>query len=121
MMKRLAALLGVLLVLSGCSPAGQADAGHPDGTSVHTMNFGGLNRTYRVYKPAGLPASAPLAVMLHGGFGTGEQAEKSYGWDQMADSAKFIVGFITAMVGQVSNSLGVDRRACTPPASATAG
>ena len=76
MVMRLAALLGVLLVLSGRSAAGQADAGYPDGTSVHAMNFGGLNRTYRVYKPAGLPASAPLVVMLHGGFGTGEQSRE---------------------------------------------
>ena len=100
------------------------------------MTFGGLNRTYRLYKPAGLPATAPLVVMLHGAFGTGEQAEKSYGWDSLADSAKFIVaypdgigrawnahgccgqpardgiddiGFITAMVGQISTSIGVDR------------
>jgi polyhydroxybutyrate depolymerase len=146
MMIRLAALAGVLLAMSGCSAAGSADIhqmsptqrlrGYPDGTSVHTMAVGGLNRAYRVYKPAGLPATAPLVVMLHGGFGTGEQAEKSYGWDQLADSAKFIVaypdgigrawnvhgccgqpasqgiddvGFITAMVGQISNAVGVDR------------
>jgi polyhydroxybutyrate depolymerase len=133
---RLAALLGVLLTMSGCSAAGSANAGYPDGTSVHNMTFGGLNRTYRVYKPAGLPATAPLVVMLHGGFGTGKQAEKSYGWDQLADSAKFVVaypdgigrawnahgccgqpardgiddvGFITTMVGRISDSIGIDR------------
>ena len=100
MINRLAALLGVLLAMSGCSAAG-----YPDGTSVHAMAVGGLNRTYRLYKAADLPPTAPLVVMLHGGFGTGEQAEKSYGWDQLADSAKFI----TAMVGQIGDSLGVDR------------
>ena len=99
------------------------------------MAFGGLNRTYRVYKPAGLSA-APLVVMLHGVTGNGEQAEKSYGWDQLADSAKFAVaypdgvgrtwnghgccgraareniddvGFITAMVGQISAALTIDK------------
>ena len=102
---------------------------------MHTMTVGGLDRSYRVYKPAGLPASAPLVVMLHGGFGSAEQAERAYGWDQLADSAKFVVaypdgigrawnvhgccgrpareniddvGFITAMVGTVSAELGID-------------
>jgi polyhydroxybutyrate depolymerase len=132
---RLTALLGVLLVMSGCSSAHRAETRLPDGTTVHTMAFGGLERTYRVHKPAGLAAAAPLVVMLHGGFGDGEQAENSYGWDQLADSAKFVVaypygvgstwnghgccgkaaleniddvGFITAMVGQISATLRID-------------
>jgi polyhydroxybutyrate depolymerase len=103
---------------------------------VHTMAFGGLDRTYRLHKPAGLAAAAPLVVMLHGATGTGQQAENSYGWDQLADSAKFVVaypdgigrswnghgccakamreniddvGFITAMVGQISADLPIDK------------
>ncbi len=100
------------------------------------MAFGGLNRSYRIYQPAGLAAAAPLVVMLHGVSGSGEQAENSYGWDPLADSAKFIVaypdgvgrawnghgccgrpgreniddvGFITAMVGQISAALAIDK------------
>jgi len=99
------------------------------------MTFGGLDRNYRVHIPAGLTAAAPLVVMLHGAFGDGEQAERSYGWDQLADSAKFVVaypdgvgatwnghgccgkaaqqnvddvGFIIAMIGQISGSLPID-------------
>jgi polyhydroxybutyrate depolymerase len=133
---RLTALLGVLLALSGCSAPHRAETRLPDGTSVHTMAFGGLNRTYRVHKPPGLAAAAPLVVMLHGAFGDGEQAEDDYGWDQLADSAKFAVaypdgvgatwngdgccgkaareniddvGFITAMVGQISADLPIDK------------
>ena len=110
--------------------------GFPDGTSLHTMTFGGLNRSYRVYQPAALAAAAPLVVMLHGVSGNGEQAENSYGWDPLADSAKFVVaypdgvgrawnghgccgqpareniddvGFITAMVGQISAALAIDK------------
>jgi polyhydroxybutyrate depolymerase len=136
MLVRLTALIGVLLALSGCSSADRAEKGFPDGTSTHTMAFGGLDRTYRVYKPAGLTAAAPLVVMLHGGFGNGEQAENSYGWDPLADSAKFVVaypdgvgrawnghgccgrpareniddvGFITAMVGRISAALPIDK------------
>jgi len=135
MLVRLTALLGMLLALSGCS-GHQGEAPVPGGTSVHTMSFGGLDRTYRVHKPAGLTAAAPLVVMLHGATGTGEQAEKSYGWDQLADSAHFVVaypdgigrswnghgccskamreniddvGFIAAMVGQISADLPIDK------------
>ncbi len=136
MLARLAAVLVILLVLSGCSGPHRAETPLPDGTTVHTMAFGGLDRGYRVHKPAGLAATAPLVVMLHGGFGDGEQAENSYGWDQLADSAKFVVaypdgvgrtwngngccgtaarenvddvGFITAMVGQISAALPIDK------------
>jgi polyhydroxybutyrate depolymerase len=135
MLARVAAFLGVLLVLSGCSHGRDGEAAVPGDTSVHTIAFGGLDRTYRVHKPAGL-AAAPLVVMLHGATGTGEQAENSYGWDQLADSARFVVaypdgigrswnghgccgkamrdniddvGFITAMVGQISADQPIDK------------
>src|SRR5580658_10317195 len=57
------------------------------------LEFGGLERTYRIYRPAGLTRSkpVPLVIVLHGGFGTGEQAEKAYGWDQAADRHHFVV------------------------------
>src|SRR5271155_1088429 len=136
MLVRLTALLGVLLALSGCAAAHRAETGFPDGTSVHSMAFGGLNRSYRVHKPPGLAGPAPLVVMLHGAFGDGEQAESDYGWDPLADSAKFVVaypdgvgatwnghgccgkaereniddvGFITTMVGQISADLPIDK------------
>jgi polyhydroxybutyrate depolymerase len=136
MCARFIALLGVLLVLSGCSGGHRDETPVSGGTSVHTMAFGGLDRTYRLHKPPGLTAAAPLVVMLHGASGTGEQAEKSYGWDQLADSAHFVVaypdgvghtwnghgccgkamrenvddvGFITAMVGQISAGLPIDK------------
>src|ERR1700745_2546929 len=92
MLVRLSALLGVLLALSGCFAAHRAQTGFPDGTSVHTMAFCGRARAYGVHNPPGLAGRAPLVVMLHGAFGDGEQAENDYGWDALADSAKFVVG-----------------------------
>ncbi len=137
---RVLALLAAVVALAGCSsaPRGTADPTtvFADGTSLHTINVGGLERSYRVHKPVGLPAAAPLVVMLHGGFGSGEQAERAYGWDGLADSAKFVVaypdgiarawnvhgccgrpshdgiddvGFIAAMVDEIGNGIGIDR------------
>ncbi len=65
----------------------------PAGSSSHAISVGGVSRTFRVYRPATLPAAAPLVVMLHGGFGTGMQAERSYHWDGEAARARFVVAY----------------------------
>lgn len=138
MAARLAVIAALLCCVAGCASSHQARAsGFDEGTSVHTLSVGGLDRTYLLHKPAGLPASAPLVVMLHGGFGNAAQAEKTYGWDQLADSAKFAVAypdglnrawnvdgggccgrsaregvddvaFVTAVIGDISHNLGID-------------
>lgn len=112
--------------------------GAPAGTATSTITVGGVARTYRVYRPRGLPAKAPLVVMLHGGFGDGAQAEESYGWDGEADRNRFVVAypdglnrawnvgagccgqpganrvddvaFIRAMVEEIAARNGIDRR-----------
>jgi polyhydroxybutyrate depolymerase len=93
----------IMITLAGCgavarSSASQSDprgAGQaiPIGSSSHAIDVGGVRRTFIVYRPASLPAAAPLVVMLHGGFGSGSQAEKSYGWDAEADSGHFVVAY----------------------------
>ena len=57
------------------------------------LQWDGADRTYRVYRPAGLSheRTVPLVVVLHGGFGSGEQAERSYGWDVIAQRYGFVV------------------------------
>jgi polyhydroxybutyrate depolymerase len=134
---RLGALLALLLVVTACAPPGSAaPPGFTGGSTNHALSFGGLDRSYRLYIPDGLPTAAPLVVMLHGGFGSAEQAERAYGWDQLADSAKFVVaypdgegrawntnggccgrpgreniddvGFITAVVNDISANIGID-------------
>jgi len=67
----------------------------PTGSSVHTLTAGGLRRTYRVYRPASAPPSQalPLVVFLHGGFGDGAQAERSYGWDALAEREHLLVAY----------------------------
>jgi len=140
--------LMLMIAMSGCGgllryraggPAGPAAAGAiPVGTSSHAIWAGGTSRTFLVYRPAALPTAAPLVVMLHGGFGSAAQAEKSYHWDTEADRGHFVVaypdgldrawntgggccgvpgrtgaddiGFITAMVSAIERQMPIDPR-----------
>jgi polyhydroxybutyrate depolymerase len=92
-------LLGTLvLVVGGCLGGGHA-LGTPDpksipvGQSTQTIESGGASRTFHLYRPQGLNGAAPLVVMLHGGFGSGAQAERAYHWDTEADSGHFLVAY----------------------------
>ena len=137
-----ACLLPVLVVaLGGCFCDGDASGAPgsqsiPVGQSTQTVESGGVDRTFHLYRPQGLTDAVPLVVMLHGGFGTGEQAERSYHWDAEADNGHFLVaypdglnrawnagtccgepqrvnaddvGFITAMVGAIAQQIPIDR------------
>ncbi len=93
----LAPLLSLLLfaVLAACSsskPPASVPA-IPAGSSSHTISVGGVTRTFTLYRPPTLASPAPLVVMMHGGFGSGAQAEKSYHWDAQADSGHFLVAY----------------------------
>jgi polyhydroxybutyrate depolymerase len=132
---RLATLLGVALLIAGCAPT--PPSGFVNGTSVHHIRVGALDRSYRLYKPAGVPASAALVVMMHGVEGSAREAENDYKWDGLADSGKFVVaypdgldrswnvdgetccgrsgrdgvddaGFISAVVADIAKHLGID-------------
>lgn len=135
-------LLPVLVVaLAGCLSGGHAlgipgPQAIPVGESTQTVDSGGAGRTFHLYRPQGLADAVPLVVMLHGGFGNGTQAERSYHWDSEADRGHFLVaypdglnrawnagaccgepgrlntddvGFITAMVGAIQQQIPVDR------------
>src|ERR1700759_5396316 len=138
MLRRVATLLGVVLGVAGCVVLHpKPPSGFIEGTSIHTISVGGHDRVYRLHKPSGLSAPAGLVVVLHGGFGSAEQAERSYGWDQLANSSKFVVAypdgikrawnvngggccgkparehiddvaFITAAVADISRHIGID-------------
>ena len=63
----------------------------PVGSTSQSLTVDAATRTYRVYRPAEVASPAPLVVFLHGGFGSGDQAEKAYHWDQQADAGHFVV------------------------------
>ena len=133
-------LAALVVVLGGCFGGGDAlgtpGASIPVGQSTQTIDVAGVSRTFQLYRPPGLRDGAPLVVMLHGGFGTGAQAERSYHWDTEADAGHFLVaypdglmrawnagsccgepqrtntddvGFITAMVGAIEQAMPIDR------------
>src|SRR6202012_3098783 len=92
-------LVGALaVVLGGCVVGGHAlgtpgAKSIPVGQSTQTIEVGGVSRTFHLYRPQGLSDGAPLVVMLHGGFGTGAQAEHAYHWDSEADAGHFLVAY----------------------------
>ena len=99
--RRLAILMIPVVLLAGCTgspspaPTATSSAGPAHGSSAHTLKVGALDRTYRVYRPASLPAgtAAPLVIVLHGAVGSGQQAEQTYGWDAEADRGGFVAAF----------------------------
>lgn len=82
-----ACLLPILAVTVGGCLGGRYASGAPgaqpipDGQSTQTIQVGGVGRTFHLYRPRGLSDAVPLVVMLHGGFGSGAQAERAYHWD----------------------------------------
>lgn len=91
-MKRfLAIAAAAALLLTGCglrTPTPAPTAAAETGVQ-HTID----GRSYLLTVPANAPENSALVIMLHGGFGSGSQAEKSYGWDELAASEGFIVAY----------------------------
>lgn len=79
------------LLLGGCLGTGAEPVA--EGTTEHVLDHDGRAREYRTYRPVNLPERAPLVVMLHGGFGSGAHAQRTYGWDAEADVAGFVVAY----------------------------
>ena len=86
----------------------------PFGSSEQSIVVDGRRRTYRIFRPKTAANPAALVVMLHGALGTGAQAESSYGWDDEAESA----GFVVVYPDGYKRSWNVSGECCGPPAAA---
>lgn len=84
-------MLVLAVVLGGAACTGRPNQGS-DTATERTVDVGGVGRTFRWFLPPDLPGSpVPLVVMLHGGFGSGKQAQQDYGWDDLAAREGFAV------------------------------
>ena len=127
--------IALICMLTCGSPAAAAQE-----SIEHPIKAGGIERNYLSYRPAALgrQTPVPLVVVLHGGFGTGAQAEKSYRWDTEAEAGGFVVvypdgvrrswnaggpccgkaqrdhiddvGFLTDMIAEVARAENIDPR-----------
>ncbi len=88
-------ILVMLFILAGIFSTALIPVRADASSVVHHLRFAGLQRTYRLYRPAALAPSAPaaLVIVLHGGFGTGELTEEAYHWDEQADAKGFVVAY----------------------------
>lgn len=85
------ALVGCSRLRGDDAPTAGSAASINAGKSEQSIRVDGSTRTFHLYRPAELASPAALVVMLHGGFGSGSQAEQSYGWDAEADAGHFLV------------------------------
>lgn len=78
----------LLCLLSWLTAANSA----PTGDTKHTLEFGGLTRSYLLHVPPSYDASRPMPVVLalHGGASNGEQMVHFCGLSEKADEAGFI-------------------------------
>ncbi len=108
MAKLAPAICACLVLVAGCSSGSSSAAsrssgserssaasGEPAvGSSARTITVGGVERRFLLYRPASLPPGpVPLVVMIHGGGGSAQGAERFYGWDAEADAGHFAVAF----------------------------
>ena len=74
----------------------------------HTLRTAdGLQRTYRLFVPAGLAGKAPFLIALHGGLGSGLQFEANSGFDGLATANGFIVAYPDGVTRFADGSGGV--------------
>lgn len=61
--------------------------------TVETLRVGGLDRHYRLVVPSSASAGAPLVIVLHGTYGTGEKMQRALGFDAHAQRLGFVVAY----------------------------
>lgn len=87
--------MAVLGTLVGCGRhvGPVVDVRDGPSTTVEHLTVDGVGRSYRLHVPWTRARARPLLLVLHGGFGSGRQAEQAYGWDRVADRNDFLVAY----------------------------
>jgi len=97
-----ALLVALLIALAAGEAAARIGGGQTSsasGTSTDiTLNYDGVDRTYRLHvPPASGGAAVPLLVALHGASGDGPEMEADTGLSQSADRLRFAVAYPTGI------------------------
>src|SRR5690349_16128597 len=92
------------LVLGGLPLRGTAQetpAPPGPGTHAYALLMNGSHRSYTVHVPPSYDGkqAVPLVVVLHGRGSSGEEAERSFGMDEIADREGFLVAYPDALGG----------------------
>ena len=131
---RVSPTLAILICVFACLVPGAAQA-WANPPQAAQMDFGGLVRTYQLHVPAGLEHPAGLVVNLHAAGVTGADQAALTHYNSVADAHGFVavhpdgidlswadgrgvslpdrqgiddVGFIAALVGQLTHDYGID-------------
>jgi polyhydroxybutyrate depolymerase len=90
-----ALLLASAIAISstGCAVGDRLDARPHSVTESRTIVIDGVDRAYRVHIPGEFAADPALVLMLHGGVGSAQQAERAYGWNEQSEAAGFVVAY----------------------------
>jgi polyhydroxybutyrate depolymerase len=82
-------LIAALWSLVAVLPAAAARA-----TQAHTLEVGGLTRSYLLHVPPALPAGpVPLVLVFHGGGGNGSGTERLTRFSELADRERLLVAY----------------------------
>lgn len=81
-------------LVTGCGIRGDDPDPQPRAvTESRSLEVDGVSRTFRLHIPGQLAGDPALVVMMHGGVGSGQQAERAYGWNEQSDVAGFLVAY----------------------------
>lgn len=85
----------LLAVLAACvDTGGTISTAQAAGSEEYELNYQGVDRSYRLYVPAGGGNQPrPLIVAMHGGFGTSKNMEELTGLDLVGGSAGFVIAY----------------------------
>ena len=94
--------LGVMLLTSvmwlSCSNSDDDNNGQPAQTIDATFEHGGLTRDYQLYKPANLPANAPLLFVLHSYSGSASLIRNYSAMNALANENGFAVCYPQGLI-----------------------
>ena len=81
----------VAAILIGAGGLAVALAPPAPDPQMHRISVGGVERSYYLHVPRGLPPSAPLVIMLHGDLNEGRTVVRDYGWENQAEKDGFVI------------------------------